>query len=110
MLLRIRCGKAAARARLCPTNSAGSTGCRSFRPELDCESTRNHHKGGENMSTYTEHRVGTAVRARGNTIRTLLELGGFIAGAVLVAFGVVAIFMGFSGRSTVSDSLKQEKI
>jgi len=62
------------------------------------------------MSTYTEHRVATAVRARGNTIRTLLELGGFIAGAVLVAFGVVAIFMGFNGRSTVADSLKQEKI
>ena len=62
------------------------------------------------MSTYTEQRVATAVRARGNTIRTLLELGGFIAGAVLVAFGVVAIFMGFNGRSTVADSLKQEKI
>jgi hypothetical protein len=62
------------------------------------------------MSTYTEHRVATAVRPRSNTIRTLLELGGFIAGAVLVAFGVVAIFMGFNGRSTVSDSLKQEKI
>src|SRR5437667_3234629 len=62
------------------------------------------------MSTYTEHRVATAVRARGNTIRTLLELGGFIAGAALVAFGVVAIVMGFNGRSTVADSLKQEKI
>jgi hypothetical protein len=62
------------------------------------------------VSTYTENRVATAVRTRGNTIRTLLELGGFIAGAVLVAFGVVAIFMGFNGRSTVSDSLKQEKI
>jgi hypothetical protein len=62
------------------------------------------------VSTYTENRVATAVRARGNTIRTLLELGGFIAGAVLVAFGVVAIFMGFNGRSTVADSLKQEKI
>ena len=38
------------------------------------------------------------------------ELGGFIAGAILVAFGVVAIVMGFNGRSTVTDSLKQEKI
>jgi hypothetical protein len=62
------------------------------------------------MSTYTENQVATAVRARSSTIRTLLELGGFIAGAVLVAFGVVAIFMGFNGRSTVADSLKQEKI
>jgi hypothetical protein len=62
------------------------------------------------MSTYTENQVATAVRARSSTIRTLLELGGFIAGAVLIAFGVVAIFMGFNGRSTVADSLKQEKI
>jgi hypothetical protein len=67
-------------------------------------------KEAKTVSTYTENRVATAVRARGNTIRTLLEFGGFIAGAVLVAFGVVAIFMGFNGRSTVSDSLKQEKI
>ena len=38
------------------------------------------------------------------------EIGGFIAGAILVAFGVVAIVMGFNGRSTVTDSLKQENI
>jgi hypothetical protein len=62
------------------------------------------------MSTYTENRVATAVRKRSNGIRLFLELGGFIAGAVLVAFGVVAIFMGFNGRATVVDSLKQEKI
>jgi hypothetical protein len=62
------------------------------------------------MSTYSENRVVTAVRTRSNTVRMLLELGGFIAGAVLIAFGVVAIFMGFNGRSTVVDSLKQEKI
>jgi hypothetical protein len=62
------------------------------------------------MSTYSENRVVTAVRTRSNGIRLFLELGGFIAGAVLIAFGVVAIFMGFSGRATVADSLKQEKI
>jgi len=39
-----------------------------------------------------------------------LEIGGFAAGAILIAFGVVAIIMGFSGRSTVADSLKLEKI
>jgi hypothetical protein len=39
-----------------------------------------------------------------------LEFGGFAAGAILVAFGVVAIVMGFSGRATVADSLKLEKI
>jgi hypothetical protein len=43
-------------------------------------------------------------------MRTFFELGGFITGAVLIAFGVVAIVMGFSGRSTVTDSLAQEKI
>jgi hypothetical protein len=62
------------------------------------------------MSTYTENRVATAVRARSDLLRTLFEWGGFAAGAILVAFGVVAIIMGFSGRSTVADSLKQEKI
>ncbi len=36
--------------------------------------------------------------------------GGFIAAVVLIAFGAVAIFMGFSGRSTVQDSLKLEAI
>ena len=43
-------------------------------------------------------------------IRKLFEWGGFGAGAILVAFGVVAIVMGFSGRSTVSNSLRLEKI
>ncbi len=63
------------------------------------------------MSTITsDNRVATAFRAKSDTFRTLFEWGGFIAGAVLVAFGVVAIVMGFSGRSTVADSLKQEKI
>jgi len=40
----------------------------------------------------------------------VLEWGGFAAGAILIVFGVVAIVMGFSGHSTVGDSLKQEKI
>jgi hypothetical protein len=39
-----------------------------------------------------------------------LEWGGFAAAAILVTFGIAAIVMGFNGRSTVSDSLKQEKI
>jgi hypothetical protein len=63
------------------------------------------------MSTITaEHRATTAIRARSGQIRQLLEWGGFAAGAILVAFGVAAIVMGFSGRSTVADSLKQERI
>ncbi|MDX6377656.1 MAG: hypothetical protein QOE98_1959 [Gaiellaceae bacterium] len=38
------------------------------------------------------------------------KYGGFIAAAVLIAFGAVAIFMGFNGRSTVQSSLKLEAI
>jgi hypothetical protein len=40
----------------------------------------------------------------------LLEIGGFVAGAVLIVFGVVAIYMGVDGRNTVRDSIKQEQI
>ena len=45
------------------------------------------------------------MRARG-----ILEFGGLAAGIVLIAFGVVAIFMGVDGRGTVQDSVKQEQI
>jgi len=63
------------------------------------------------MSTITAgNRVETATPARSDLLRKLFEWGGFAAGAVLVTFGVVAIVMGFNGRSTVSDSLKLEKI
>jgi hypothetical protein len=63
------------------------------------------------MSTITaEHRVTHVVRTRSDLFRKLFEVGGFVAGAILVAFGVVAITMGFSGRATVADSLKLEKI
>jgi hypothetical protein len=43
-------------------------------------------------------------------MRKLLEMGGFVAAAVLIVFGVVAIIMGFNGRSTVHSNLKQEQI
>ena len=43
-------------------------------------------------------------------MRKFFEIGGIIAGAVLIAFGIAAIVMGVNGRSTVSDSLKQEQI
>jgi hypothetical protein len=62
------------------------------------------------MSTITAGRASTAVRLESDRVRKLFEWGGFAAGAILVAFGIVAIVMGFSGRSTVSDSLKQERI
>ena len=43
-------------------------------------------------------------------MRKAFEIGGVVAAAVLIAFGVAAIIMGFNGRSTVVDSLKQEQI
>jgi hypothetical protein len=44
------------------------------------------------------------------TIRRILEYGGLLAGAVLIAFGIAAIYMGVDGRSTVRDSIEQEQI
>jgi hypothetical protein len=43
-------------------------------------------------------------------MRKLFEIGGLVAAAVLIAFGVVAIVMGVNGRQTVQNSLKQEYI
>jgi hypothetical protein len=43
-------------------------------------------------------------------MRRWLQYGGFAAGIVLVLFGVAAIYMGASGRSTVRDNLRQERI
>ncbi len=40
----------------------------------------------------------------------LWEIGGFLAGAVLIVFGAVAIYMGVDGRNTVRDSLKDEQV
>jgi F0F1-type ATP synthase membrane subunit c/vacuolar-type H+-ATPase subunit K len=47
---------------------------------------------------------------RSEIMRKFFEIGGVVAAAVLVAFGIAAIVMGFNGRSTVSHSLKQEYI
>ena len=43
-------------------------------------------------------------------MRKALEIGGFVAAAVLVVFGVVAIAMGVNGRQTVNNSLSHEYI
>lgn len=43
-------------------------------------------------------------------MRKWFEYGGAVAAIVLIVFGVVAIAMGFNGRNTVRDSLKQEAI
>jgi hypothetical protein len=38
------------------------------------------------------------------------EIGGFVAGGILILFGVVAIFLGVSGFNTTRDSIKAEGI
>jgi hypothetical protein len=43
-------------------------------------------------------------------MRKALEIGGFIAAAVLIVFGVVAISMGINGRDTVNKNLTNEYI
>ena len=43
-------------------------------------------------------------------MRKSLEIGGFIAAAVLIVFGSAAIVLGLNGRSTVHESLKLEQI
>jgi hypothetical protein len=43
-------------------------------------------------------------------MRKAFEIGGLVAGAVLIAFGIVAIVMGVNGRSTVNTSLSHEYI
>jgi hypothetical protein len=42
--------------------------------------------------------------------RRIWEIGGFIAGGVLILFGVAAIFLGVSGYNTTRDSIKDEGI
>ncbi|HEY6015156.1 MAG TPA: hypothetical protein VIU16_00105 [Gaiellaceae bacterium] len=43
-------------------------------------------------------------------MRRLLEIGGLVAGVVLVAFGIAVIALALNGRSTVRSNLKQEQI
>jgi hypothetical protein len=43
-------------------------------------------------------------------LRRILEIGGIVSGAILIAFGVAVIVLALNGRSTVDSSLKQEQI
>ena len=42
--------------------------------------------------------------------KRIWEIGGFVAGGVLILFGVVAIIMGANGYNTTRDAIKQEGI
>jgi hypothetical protein len=43
-------------------------------------------------------------------MRRIIELGGYVAAVVLVAFGISALVIGLNGRGEVRDNLKLEKI
>jgi hypothetical protein len=43
-------------------------------------------------------------------MRKFFEIGGVVAAAILIAFGIASIVIGVNGRSTVRDSLTQEQI
>jgi hypothetical protein len=43
-------------------------------------------------------------------MRKFFEIGGVVASAILIAFGIAALVIGFNGQSTVVNSLKQEQI
>lgn len=43
-------------------------------------------------------------------MRKAFELGGIVAGVVLIAFGVAAIVMGVNGRTEVRDAIAEQKI
>jgi hypothetical protein len=62
------------------------------------------------MSTATAGRHVGVSGVKEFSLLKFFKAGGFIAGTILIAFGVAAIFMGFNGRSTVRDSLSAEKI
>lgn len=44
------------------------------------------------------------------SFKRILEYGGLIAGVVLIAFGIGAIYMGVDGRTVVRDSIADEQI
>jgi hypothetical protein len=43
-------------------------------------------------------------------MRRFFEIGGVVAAAILIAFGITAIVLGVNGRNTVHKSLEQEQI
>lgn len=44
------------------------------------------------------------------TVRRMLELGGIVAGALMIAFGIGALVMSINARNTVQDELTREFI
>jgi hypothetical protein len=59
---------------------------------------------------HMEARCPRRTRGKEQEMRRWLEIGGLVAGVVLIAFGVAALVMGVSGTNTVKNSIKQEQI
>jgi F0F1-type ATP synthase membrane subunit c/vacuolar-type H+-ATPase subunit K len=53
---------------------------------------------------------GTRPERKERKMRKVLEIGGIVAAAVLIAFGIASIVMASSGRDTVSANLKTQQI
>jgi hypothetical protein len=53
---------------------------------------------------------GAALRKGAVIMRRAFEIGGFIAAAVLIIFGIGAMVMAYNGRNTVQDTLGQQQI
>jgi hypothetical protein len=49
-------------------------------------------------------------RFQEDTMKKVLEIGGFISGGILIVFGVVVIVLALGGRHTVNSSLAQQQI
>jgi F0F1-type ATP synthase membrane subunit c/vacuolar-type H+-ATPase subunit K len=62
------------------------------------------------LSEMVEAGRNAPARRKEKKMRKLLELGGILAAAVLIGFGIASIVMSANGRSTVNSSLKQEQI
>ena len=54
--------------------------------------------------------LGMQSRIEGADDWRAFEYGGFIAAAVLIIFGIGAVFMGWNAHNTVHDTLAQEQI
>ena len=43
-------------------------------------------------------------------MRKVFEIGGIVAGVILIVFGVAAIYMGVTGRNQVRDAIAEQRI
>src|SRR3989442_14964466 len=67
-------------------------------------------EGGRTLTSQGHRGKSLGRKRREQKMRKLWQVGGFIAAAVLIAFGAVSIAISVDGRSTVRDSLKAEQI